>query len=296
MDMPIGSLVEHPSWGRGKVLALRQPNAEAYFPSLTGDAGGPTRVVRLTSLSLSPVQSDPDLDQIDGKPKKSAARGAKPVKRPDHDLPKAVEWFEKEYPGRFADPRFVAEELTHKREAQKLFADRFGSGAGAQMLAAGSGAEIGNVLDTLWHHTSIPSRFEVMAAHDGLKDADASARLLEALLAMVEAPGSRTFTRLSDAVAAMPGPSDGSRIHTWPNVTLLPFFADPSRFIVAKPEITKLVAGRMGRDLHYTSAVRWDTYARVLDMSHALRDALAPLGAEDFIDVQSFIWVTRKLT
>ena len=50
-------------------------------------------------------------------------------------------------------------------------------------------------------------------------------------------------------------------------MTILPFLADPKRFIVSKPEIGKQVAGRLGKDLVYSSAVKWDTYNKVLDMS-----------------------------
>ena len=289
-----GSLVDHKAWGRGKLLAIRYPNGEAYFPSLLGDIGGPTRVVRLAMLTPSAVQSDPELDHVGGKA--AAAPRVRKVKPMEHDLARAIAWFEGEYPGRFDDPKLVADELTYKRDAHALFVDRLGEGRGAQLVAEGKGDEIGQVLDTIWHHTNIPSRFETMAAHDGLKDGAAAARVLDAVLGLLAAPGPVAFERLSDAVSKLPAPAKGSRVHSWPNVTLLPFLADPARFIVAKPEVTKKIAARMGRDLLYSTAVKWDTYARVLDMSQTLRTTLAPLGARDFIDVQSFIWVTRELT
>lgn len=299
MDVRVGSLVEHRSWGRGKILALRQPNAEAYFPTLAFDAQGPTRVVRLAALSMSAVQSDPLLDQVGGKPGhagKPGVRARRPLKRPDHSLDQAIEWFQREYPGRFSDPRFVKDEITDKRGAHTLFVDRLGNGGAERLLAKGDGAEIGTLLDVLYHQTSIPSRFEIMAAHDGLKVPDAAVRVLEALLALLAAPGQKAFAGLVEAVGALPAPATGSRVLTWPNVTILPFLADPTRFIVTKPEISKQIGARMGRDLLYSTAVRWDTYDRVLDMSRSLLDTLAPLGATDFIDVQSFVWVTRKLT
>jgi hypothetical protein len=289
-----GSLIDHKAWGRGKLLAIRYPNGEAYFPSLVGDVGGATRVVRLSVLTTSSVQSDPLLDHL-GLTTPAAKRRPRPVKAMEHDLARAIAWFEAEYPGRFEDPKLVAAELTHKREAHALFVERFGEGRGAQLIADRKGDEIGQILDTLWHHTNIPSRFEVTAAHDGLKDGAAAARLLDAVQGFVVAPGPMAFARVSQAVSQLPAASGGSRVHTWPNTTLLPFFADPTRFIVAKPEVTKRIAARMGRDLLYSTAVKWDTYARVLDMSQKLRDALAPLGARDYIDVQSFIWITREL-
>jgi hypothetical protein len=297
MDLHIGSLVEHSAWGRGKILALRQPNAEAFFPSLALDVGGSTRIVRLSSLSLSPEQSDPRLDHIGGKSGHSGtARARRPIKKAEHDLSKAIEWFESEYPARFADERFVKDEVGFKRAAHTLFVDRLGNGLGEELLKAGNAAEVGTLLDALYQQTNIPSRFEIMAAHDGLKDPDAASRVLEGLLALLATPGPVAFAKLADAVGALPAPAKGSKALTWPNVTILPFLADPSRFIVAKPEITKQVAARMGLDLFYSTAVRWDTYDRVLDMSRRLLETLAPIGATDFIDVQSFVWATRKLT
>ena len=298
MELRPGSLVEHASWGRGKILALRQPNAEAFFPSLALDAGGSTRIVRLTSLALADVQSDPRLDHIGSKSPgaKAGVRTRRPLKRPEHDLDQAVAWFAEEYPGRFKDDRFLQDEVAPKRAAHQLFLDRLSGEGGTRLLTRGDGAEIGSVLTTIYQHTSIPSRFEATAAHEGLKDPAAAARLLESLLGFLASPGPAPIERLTSAVGALPSPAAGAKVLTWPNVTLLPFLADPSRFIAAKPEITKLAAARMGVDLLYSTAVRWETYDRVLDMSRRLLEKLAPMGATDYIDVQSFVWVTRKLS
>ena len=297
MDLHVGSLVEHSSWGRGKILALRQPNAEAYFPSLATETQGPTRMVRLTSLSLASVQTDPVLDQVEGR-KPGSKAGAKvktPPKRPENNLDQAIEWFTREYPAHFADERFIKGEVALKRAAQQLFADKLGNGAGEALLAAGNFAEIGTLLDAVYRTTKIPSRLELAAIHKGLKESAAAAHLLEGLLALLAAPNAQSFARLADAVAALPAHSKGPHAQTWPTVTILPFLADPTRFIVTKPEIGKQVAGRMGRDLVYSTAVKWETYDRVLDNSRSVLEKLAPLGATDFIDVQSFTWVTRKL-
>jgi hypothetical protein len=291
-------LVDHPVWGRGKVLALSPPNVQVYFPSLATQEGGSVRLMRESVLTKSAVQSDPILDPITSLPKPGrpgAKRPAAPPTPAGHDLQKAIEWFSQEYPGRFSDPVLAREELDYKRSAHRLFVDRLGAGKGRALLEAGELAEAATLLTVLYQSTNIPSRFELMAVHDGLKSADAGGRLLDALLAFLEIPSAGTFTRLSDAVGSLTGPAGGSRVFTWPNVTILPFLADPSRFIVTKPEITKLVSRRIGFDLLYSASPKWDTYARVLEMSRRLLETLAPLGARDYIDVQSFVWVTREL-
>ncbi len=138
--------------------------------------------------------------------------------------------------------------------------DKLGNGAGEALLAAGNFAEIGTLLDAVYRTTKIPSRLELAAIHKGLKESAAAAHLLEGLLALLAAPNAQTFARLADAVAALPAHSKGPHAQTWPTVTILPFLADPTRFIVTKPEIGKQVAGRMGRDLVYSTAVKWETY------------------------------------
>lgn len=297
-SLQVGDIVEHTVWGRGKILSLRPPNVEAYFPALESAEAGPVRLVRPFALRRSEVRSDPRLDPISAETRaaaKAGARARRPPRRPANDLAQALEWFAEEYPGRFADPRLVADEIKFKRDAHQLFVDRLGGGAGRNLLASRNAAEAGTLLDALYHSTDIPSRFEIKAIDDGLKAPDAAARLLDALLNFLESPAFPAFSDLVGAVGALPAPAKGSRVLTWPNVTILPFLADPARFIVTKPEVTKQAAGRMEIDLRYSTSVKWDTYERVLAMSHKLMDALKPLGASDFIDVQSFIWVTRRL-
>ena len=311
----IGTLVEHRTWGRGKVLALSGQNVQAYFPSLTTDTDGPFRLVREVVLTIAATQTDPVLDLITGlpkpkKPKKAKAAEeeahggpssgsavtARPRKRLAHDLERAIHWFEQEYPGGFSNEVLVRTEIKDKRDAHQLFVDSLAEGRGRTLLESGRSAEAGILLDTLYRATRIPSRFEINASHDGLKVPEAGAKLLDALLGFLDSAGPATFQRLADAVASLPVPAEGSRVLTWPNVTILPFLADPSRFMVSKPEIFRQIGARMDADLSSSTTVKWDSYARVLELSKRLQERLAPLGATDFIDVQTFVWVTRQLS
>jgi len=51
----------------------------------------------------------------------------------------------------------------------------------------------------------------------------------------------------------------------------------------------------MGFDLPYAASPTWPCYDALLRMSARLRDELRPLGAADYVDVQTFMWVTREL-
>lgn len=312
----VGTLVDHRVWGRGKVLGLSGQNVQAYFPSLESDSAGPLKLVREVVLMIAAEQSDPVLDRITGLPKPKKAKkakegkegkGAAPVdggphfgsaksrKRLSYDLEKALHWFEQEHHGGFANEVLIREDIRFKRDAHQLFVDRLGGGQGRAILEAGNHAEAATLLTVLYQSTNIPSRFEIMAAHDGLKVPEAGGRLLEALLGLLDTPDAHAFANLVDAVGGLPAAPEGSRVPSWPNVTILPFLADPARFIVTKPELFRQIASRMDVDLHFPATIKWDTYQRVLDLSRRLLERLAPLGATDFIDVQTFIWLTRHL-
>ena len=154
---------------------------------------------------------------------------------------------------RFVDQKLVDTELGYKRDAHKAFVKHFGHGRGKALLEAEDLTRIAKALDELYHATNIPSRFEIMAVHYGLKDRKAAAGLLRSVLGFVDDPNVASFARLVEAVSGLPAPSRGSKVLTWPNVTILPFLANPKRFMVLKPSITKRMARRINFDLLYSS-------------------------------------------
>lgn len=299
----LGTLVEHPLWGRGKTVEVRSPNVVVHFYSLVGSEQGPRRRLQLATaqLTLAAVQSDPALDRVavgpsrPRKPKPVAAGPARAHAQPPRPLEFAIEGFRKEYPGLFRDPKLAKAELSHKREAHERFVELFGHGRGRELLERGALSEISAGLVVLFQATDIPHRFEKLAATNGLKDGPAAGRLLAAALDFVDAPAAETFQSLTDAIANLPAPSKGSRVLTWPNVTLLPFLADPSRLMVLKPAIVQQTAARMGFDLLYSATPRWQCYEALQRMAAQLLESLRALGAADLVDVQAFMWVTRGL-
>jgi hypothetical protein len=293
----IGILVEHTVWRRGKVIEIISPYAIIYFPSLADSPQGPQRKLREDALQLtkSDVQSDPELDGIETGPAKPKKVRKRKVKDLQNDLDAAIQWFETTYPGKFEDEKFVDSDLRNKRSAVEVFNANFGEGRGAAMVDEGRHAEIAGALGGIARATNILSPFEVKAVHKAfVKGDEASTRVLSAMLAFVANPGQPTFKAMAEAVNQLP--ADGGKVHTWPIVTLLPFLANPARFIPLKPTNTELIAARMGANLKYDTTPNWDTYDAFLRMSQTLLERLAPLGAKDMVDVQQFMWVTRELT
>jgi hypothetical protein len=219
----------------------------------------------------------------------------KPAPTTLHTLDQSIAWFRVEYPGLFKDVKLTEHELDYKRAAHERWEELFGRGRGKRLISKGKFDEIGPGLDAIHHATNIPARFEIMAAHDGYKYRQGATRVLRATLEFLDHADAGTFEAMASAVSSLPAPVEGSRVLTWPNVTILPFLADPKRFMVVKPQITRKTARRMNFDILYSSTVNWHCYERVLAMSETLLERLEPLGAKDYIDVQSFMWVTQDL-
>jgi hypothetical protein len=72
-------------------------------------------------------------------------------------------------------------------------------------------------------------------------------------------------------------------------LTVLPFLARPDLFMYLKPEPTVGCALRLRFDLHYDPSLQWVTYNQLMTLSNLLLEKLRPLGARDYIDVQSFL-------
>jgi hypothetical protein len=293
----VGILVEHSVWKRGKVIEIISPYAIIHFPALANSPQGPQRKLRedAPQLTKSSVQSDPELDGVEtgpAKPKKAVKRKVKDLA---NGIDEAVAWFEQTYPARFDDEKFIDNDLRNKRSAAEVVNANFGEGRGAGLVDQSQHAQIASTLDGIFRATNILSPFEIKAVHKAFVKADeSSTKMLGYTLAFMSNPAMQPFKQMADAVSQLP--ADGGKVFTWPIVTLLPFLADPTRFIALKPTNTELMAARMGANLKYDTTPNWETYDAALHMARALLDRLKPLGAKDLIDVQQFMWVTRELT
>jgi len=292
----VGVLVEHTVWRRGKVIEIVSPYAIIHFPALADSPQGPQRKLRedAPQLTKASVQTDPELDAIETGPAKPKKISKRKVKDLQNMLDEAVQWFEQTYPTRFSDEKFVDSDLRNKRAAAEVFQANFGEGRGAAMVAEGKHAEIASTLDGIYRATNILSPFEVKAVHKAFVKGDESAtKVLGTTLAFLNNPAHQTFKAMAEAVSQLP--ADGGKVHTWPIVTVLPFLADPKRFIPLKPTNTELMATRMGVNLKYDTTPNWETYDAFLRMANSLLDRLKQIGAQDMIDAQQFMAITKDL-
>ena len=291
MTLAEGLFVTHAIFGPGRVVALSGSYVWVYFPDVSGSAKDAVKklVVDRSQLTETPGLKDARLDHVPVKLVNGILEFPKSSRISHND---AIANFLSEYPNGFADSKLIDSELRYKREATALFQKLLGNGRGRALLAEEQSDEIASAINDLFHATNIPALQEILAVRDGLRNCDAAGTFLAQVLDFIEAPGANSFQSLVDAVSGLPAEKGRARVLTWPVVTLLPFLADPERFIILKPTMTKTAAERLFFDLGYDSSPNWSTYERTLAFATSLRELLKPYGARDFIDVQSFIWVT----
>lgn len=81
----------------------------------------------------------------------------------------------------------------------------------------------------------------------------------------------------------------------WPFATYFLFLYQPQQHLFVKPRtINWLLKFNAPPDQTLSKQPTAVSYHTVLTQAEALRQALAPYGAEDFIDVQSFVWVCER--
>lgn len=80
---------------------------------------------------------------------------------------------------------------------------------------------------------------------------------------------------------------------SWPKATYFGYLWRPAENMFCKPEVTKDFAQRIGHDFQYVyeSEVSGAVYRSLMDLAEHTLAATRSLGAEDYIDVQSFIYV-----
>lgn len=291
-ELAEGLIVEHSVWGRGKVADRSGPYLTIYFPSLEGSSTGPERKLRQDAPQLQ-IADDQAWDHQSKvrRPRAAPRRRQAPV----GTLEQAVRWFQIEYPKAFRDSRFIAKEIDYKRRGHELWLEHFGRGRGTRLLRAGKLETVATALNDVAHSTNIPSRFELMALNDGLKHPPAAGELLRAILTFTTDSDAPSFEGLVQTVGSLPARAGGARVLTWPAVTIFPFLADPTRFMVLKPQAAKKIAMRLDWELLYDARPTWHCFDAWIKLGHELLDRLQPLGARDYIDVQSFLWETRDL-
>jgi hypothetical protein len=294
----VGDYVAHPvrpEWGPGRVLEVSDKFVTVYFRDISGEtAGAAVKKLGISKVTLIRIQGMNDLTLSNLPAFRNGRFEIEPPKRVTFG--DGLAKFQSHFPAFFNDVRYVGDlkegERAYKWEAHELYQATLGNGQIEDLLASGDVATARTRLLGVESRVNLLSTFEKVAFRNALQDDNILRQYLTALSALLSEEGltKETCERYLAAVYDLPKTGQTDPVK-WPVATLIPFLADPSRFMFLKPQATKDFAARIMFDLNYSASPNWLTYKRLLEMSEYLLGQLREYGARDFIDVQSFIFV-----
>lgn len=283
------SYVENPrmrEWGPGRVMQIEGAKAVVCFRDAVAEAPGDgLKTMVLRSLEPSGVQSDPWLDNLP-----PFKQGRFQVSQPRVTLQQGVDELVRQFAGGFADASYLERERAPRESAHALFVESLGGGQGERLLAGGDSPELAKRALEVAKRAGVLNRVELAVLREGLADGAGAKNLFGALfdlLGLAGEPGPalagylEAFAELSLQVKTAPS--------KWSLATALPFVARPDAFLLLKPEVSKPAAERLRFDLAYHVEPNPRTWDKQLRMGRALLERLAPLGAQDLIDVHAYL-------
>jgi hypothetical protein len=266
-----------------------------YFRDIAGEtADAAVKRLGISRVSLIRIQDMDDLTLSNLPAFKNGRFEIEPPKRVTFG--DGLAKFQSHFPAFFDDVRYVGDlkegERAYKWEAHKLYQSTLGNGQIDDLLASGDVSAARTRLLGVESRVNLLSSFEKVAFRNALQDDSVLRQYLTALRALLneERLTKETFEKYLAAVYDLPKTGQTDPVK-WPVATLIPFLADPSRFMFLKPQATKDFASRIMFDLNYSASPNWLTYKRLSEMSEYLLGQLREYGARDLIDVQSFIFV-----
>lgn len=189
----------------------------------------------------------------------------------------------------FSDERLIKAEIGYKRKACAKATELLSDKEMKTLLDERRFEECIDRLHTLGKASNllflrVPSKGDLSILFDERLDQPS---FCEKFYDLLYGPGSST-ERLGRYLAYVEGHDLPSK---WTFPTYFLFLTNPRTDIFVKPTRIKWLLEYMGRGQEWSSTPNPATYNALLNLASDLREALGDYGAEDMIDVQSFLWV-----
>jgi len=191
----------------------------------------------------------------------------------------------------YSDPKYISWERQYKMDAHFQFQQALNKRDYDGLLLARNYSEIAATAVRIESRTNLLFSFEKMALRDAVKPASGAKSFAVGLYRYVYGKNSveDRFNEFSEVIALLPRKQ--TRVHTWPLQTVFGFIANPQEHIFLKPRVTQIAAEKYKFHFQYRSKPNWETYKSLLDFAEQVRKDTRDLHPQDYIDLQSFIWV-----
>ena len=195
------------------------------------------------------------------------------------------------FPKGFKDQKYIDWERGYKWQAHETFSEKLNKRAFRKLLEQEKYPEIASVAINIESKTNLLFSFEKMALRDGVKSPQGAEIFAKGLFYLVygNADLKKRFEGFTESLSLLPRKQ--TRVLTWPLQTVFGFIANPHEQIFLKPRVTQAAAIAYQFNFKYRSRPNWETYQSLLNFADEVRGDTAPLYPQDYIDLQSFIWV-----
>lgn len=195
------------------------------------------------------------------------------------------------FPNGFTDATYIAWERQYKSDAHFRFQEELNQNEYERLLSQKQYDEIALRAVKIETKTNLLFSFEKMALRDAVKPARGSKAFAEGLFNYVYGKQELQlrFEKFAEVLISLPRRQ--TRVSTWPLQTVFGFLANPHEHIFLKPRVTQIAASKYNYHFIYLSRPNWETYKSLLDFAEQIRKDVSDLKPQDFIDLQSFIWV-----
>lgn len=191
----------------------------------------------------------------------------------------------------YFDPTYISWERQYKLDAHFQFQQMLNKREYERLLLTEKYTEIALTAVRIESRTNLLFSFEKIALRDAVKPASGAKAFAHGLYEYVygRKPPEDRFNNFSEAIFSLPRKQ--TRVHTWPLQTVFGFIANPQEHIFLKPRVTQTAAEKYQFHFQYRSKPNWETYKSLLDFAEQVRKDTIDLNPQDYIDLQSFIWV-----
>lgn len=287
-ELANGILVRHVSLGVGKVVALEPFAVHVFFPAAEKRFATKLRLPDAHALlRRDDVEPDAWLQGLSAFTLDAETRRyALAATWMTHE--QAMAQFLAARPGGFAEPAGAKSRASVWRAASEAFGRTLGGGEGDRLARAGEDRELAKrALAVARLVAPALSDDDAEVFVEALADPAAATLFFERLfeLVAVPSPSRARFDRLFAAATTLASDPDAA----WILATLFPFLAQPERQAFLHPRTARDAARRLGCDLRWEDAPNWATYSAFRTFSLKLVEKLAPMGARDLVDVETFL-------
>lgn len=183
------------------------------------------------------------------------------------------------FPTAFSTPLYAKDERNYKLAAKAKLDSK------VPMVEAATGSGFGEAVLSVYRATNLLAPIEKTKLQDLLRNSQAD-RFVRAVAQFALEPSAAALAELDKVLR----PFDSAK---WTVISYLPFLWQPRRHMFLKPTVTKEFATRVGHRFAqvYDPRLDLDIYKSLLELASATELELADFEPQDWIDVQSFIFV-----